>query len=183
MRMITCDHTSCLPVPVSVDERTGIWSVDSLPMILMPRHFWIFVKSEIESRLGFQEAETLFLKSGVPAARHWCKEAAKEKGIQGEELLQYYFSQRGKRGMGLFSLLEFDPEWKSARVRIDYSVYAEGAGQNVGRNVCYPMNGAFIGAMSFISSSNGSCREYGAVEVECKANGGDHCEFLVWDKS
>jgi len=32
-----------LPVPVRVDPLTGAWSVDGQRMLLVPRHYWVFI--------------------------------------------------------------------------------------------------------------------------------------------
>ena len=48
-------------VPIDVDADTGIWTVDAMPMILMPRHFFLNNHLEIEAALGAQTyADLLF---------------------------------------------------------------------------------------------------------------------------
>ena len=49
-----------LPVPVNVDPETGIWSVDGLPMILIPRHYWAQMMQEVEAKLGLEEAGQIY---------------------------------------------------------------------------------------------------------------------------
>jgi hypothetical protein len=44
-------------VPIEVDERTGVWSVDGMPMILVPRHFFLNNHLAAESALGLQNIQ------------------------------------------------------------------------------------------------------------------------------
>jgi hypothetical protein len=46
-----------LPVPIEGDPESGIWTVDGMPMILVPRHFWMAVHWESEKRFGVDANE------------------------------------------------------------------------------------------------------------------------------
>ena len=39
-------------LPISVDETTGIWTTDGLPMIYVPRHFFVNNHVEAEAAIG-----------------------------------------------------------------------------------------------------------------------------------
>ena len=39
-------------VPIEVDDASGVWSVDGMPMILVPRHFFVNNHLAIEAALG-----------------------------------------------------------------------------------------------------------------------------------
>src|SRR3712207_6908547 len=48
-------------VPIDVEEDTGIWRVDGMPMILVPRHFFVNNHVAVEDALGeTRYAEQLF---------------------------------------------------------------------------------------------------------------------------
>ena len=39
-------------VPIEVDESTGVWTTDGLPMLYVPRHFFVNNHTAIEEALG-----------------------------------------------------------------------------------------------------------------------------------
>ena len=39
-------------LPINVDETTGVWSTDGLPMIYVPQHFFVNNHKAVEEALG-----------------------------------------------------------------------------------------------------------------------------------
>ena len=39
-------------VPIDVDEKTGVWTTDALPMLYVPRHFLVNNHEAVEQALG-----------------------------------------------------------------------------------------------------------------------------------
>ncbi len=39
-------------VPINVNQDTGIWSTEGLPMIYMPRHFFVNNHHAVEAEMG-----------------------------------------------------------------------------------------------------------------------------------
>ena len=44
-------------VDIQVDDATGRWSVDALPMILVPQHFYLNNHYAVEAALGAEKLE------------------------------------------------------------------------------------------------------------------------------
>jgi hypothetical protein len=61
-----------LPVPVRVDPETSKWSVDGVPMILVPRHFFVNNQRAVEELLGSEASSDLFREPGDRSVREWC---------------------------------------------------------------------------------------------------------------
>jgi hypothetical protein len=171
-------------VPIEVDEASGVWSVDGMPMILVPRHFLVNNHAAIESALGeARYAEQLFA-AGHKSAYVWCEKEAHTHGLKGVDVFHHYMKRLSQRGWGQFRVDSVDAQSGRARVRVDHSVFVlEHKGPP--RKVCYMFRGWFPGALEFVVASAGrrlnaqvrSCK-IAATEVHCGAEGvHDHCIF------
>jgi Domain of unknown function (DUF5943)/V4R domain len=164
-------------VPIEVDDASGIWRVDGMPMILVPRHFFVNNHAAIESALGeARYAEQLFA-AGHKSAYVWCEKEARTHGLSGIAVFHHYMKRLSQRGWGQFSVETVDAETGRARVRVDHSVFVlehEGAP----RKTCYMFGGWFPGALEFVAASSGRRLQLSATEVQCAAEGvHDHCIF------
>jgi Domain of unknown function (DUF5943) len=63
-------------VDIQVDDATGRWSVDGLPMILVPRHFLLNNHHAVEAVLGPENLEEVLRPAGRRSAYFWCEQAA-----------------------------------------------------------------------------------------------------------
>ena len=171
--------TSDLPVDVVVDDETGIWSVDGIPMILVPRHFWVAIHRESEARFGIEGNARVLHDAGHWAAYHWCEKEAKTHGLSGAAVFEHYMKRLSQRGWGQISILELNPDEGRARLRLEHSVFVAEFGRHAGRNVCYMFDGPFAGGMEFVCTDNGRPLKVRSREVQCAANGADHCLFEV----
>ena len=61
-------------VPIEVDSATGEWSVDGVPMILVPRHFFLNNHLAVESERAPGRREPVPL----PRAARWAELVARE---------------------------------------------------------------------------------------------------------
>lgn len=168
-----------LPVPVSVDPDTGVWSVDGMPMILVPRHFWMAVHEETEKRYGIEANEALLREASSSAAFAWCEMEARTHGLSGTDVFHHYMDRRSRRGWGQCTVDLLDAEAGYARVRMANSVFVFAADPKVGRNVCYMFNGSLSGAMEYAADQLGERRKMQCKEIECAANGAETCLFEV----
>ena len=71
-------------VDIQVDEATGRWSGDALPMILVPQHFYLNNHYAIEKVLGPAEMERVLRPAGYKSAYFWCEKEAAFHGLSGE---------------------------------------------------------------------------------------------------
>ena len=70
-------------VDIQVDDVTGRWSVDGLPMILVPQHFFLNNHYAVEAVLGPEKLEEVLRPAGRRSAYFWCEEAAHHHGMSG----------------------------------------------------------------------------------------------------
>ena len=168
-----------LSVPVMVDPATGVWSIDGIPMILVPRHFWMALHKETELRFGVEANEALLFAASRSAARAWCEREARTHGLSGADIFRHYMDRRSRRGWGRCTVEHLDAEAGRARVRMTNSAFVYEFGPNAGRNVCYMFNGSLSGAMEYVTSETGRRRKLHCREIQCAANGAPHCLFEV----
>ncbi|MGE0256263.1 MAG: DUF5943 domain-containing protein [Alphaproteobacteria bacterium] len=167
-----------LPVPVRVDPQTGAWSVDGQPMLLVPRHYWVFIQQAMEERLGIAAARELIWEPGFRAAVVWCEREAKTHGLSGVDVFRHYMKRMSERGYGLLTIEAIDAAAGEARIRFDHSVYVAEYGQ-VGRPVCYRCEGPIAGGMTFVARAAGRERQLAVAETRCVSAGDEHCLFEV----
>jgi hypothetical protein len=167
-------------VPIDVDDATGVWSVDGMPMILVPRHFFVNNHAAIESALGEPRyAEQLF-EAGRRSAYVWCEKEARTHGLEGIAVFHHYLQRLSQRGWGRFRVQAVDPETGHARVRVDHSVFVLEQQGGAPRKTCYMFRGWFPGSLEFVAASRGKPLKLGSTEVQCAAEGRhDHCIFEV----
>lgn len=167
-----------LPVPVRVDAATGAWSVDGQPMVLVPRHYWVFIQQELEQRVGLEAARAMLCEPGYRAAVVWCEREARTHGLRGAEVFLHYMKRMSERGYGLIHVDAFDPAAGYADVHVDHSVYPLEYGR-VGRCVCYRFEGPLAGGVEFAARQAGATVTVRAREVECVSQGHERCRFEV----
>lgn len=168
-----------LPVPVEVDADTGIWSVDGLPVILIPRHYWAQIMQEVEAKLGLDAAAELYFTGTYKAAYFWCEKEAQTHGLAGMDVFAHYLKRMSQRGWGRFELERVDPAAGTARVLVHHSATALAYGADFGRSVCHSYNGAFCGGMEYVAAEAGAPMRLASRELRCAAAGAPHCVFEV----
>ncbi|MCQ6247794.1 4-vinyl reductase [Streptomyces malaysiensis] len=168
--------SEAIPIPVEVDPVSGQWSVDGLPMILVPRHLITNNLHAVEERIGYDASTTLFRAPGYHSAQQWCAHQAARHGLKGAAVVRHYLEHMSRRGWGRFTIEELDLDRGRARVRLDDSALAARA---VGpqRSACYMFAGWLEGAVDHV-------RPRGATgvrsrEIRCRAAGAEHCLFTV----
>lgn len=167
-------------IPIEVDDDTGIWTVDSLPMILVPQHFFVNNHRAVEEVLGIEAYAKLLDKAGYQSAYHWCEKEADYHGLSDVEVLRHYLKRLSQRGWGQFSLDEIQPETGHASIRLRYSAFVNQYGPNAGRKVDYMFNGWWMGAMDYVGKALGKDYQVRSQEIHCAAEGShDHCLFEI----
>ena len=160
-------------VPIEVDDATGAWSVDGLPMILVPRHFFVNNHAAVEGALGQERYAELLFDAGHRSAYVWCEKEARTHGLQGVEVFHHYMKRLSQRGWGRFSVESVDARRGTARVRVAHSVFVAER-RTPGRKSCYMFRGWFPGALEFIAGGKLKLR---CEEVQCAAEGHQDCVF------
>ena len=170
-------------LPIEVDSETGVWTSDALPMLYVPRHFFVNNHRGIEDVLGADAYAEILYKAGYTSAWHWCEKEAQCHGLEGVAVFEHYMKRLSQRGWGLFSFDEVDARSGHARIRLEHSVFvlAQGiAGVPVSRDkVCYLFAGWFSGAMDWVGQATGQTWKTHSEETRCAAEGHAHCVFTV----
>ena len=175
--------TEQLPVPVRVDPETGEWSVNGIPMILVPRHLIVNNQRAVEELLGHKATRDLFREPGARSAREWCAREAETHGLSGAALFYHYMKRLSQRGWAQFSVEHLDAAAGYARVRVDHSVFVAERGSQARRKVCYMFEGWLEGALGYIMTAEGTPQQLRCQEVQCAAEGSDHCLLEVRPES
>ncbi len=165
-------------MPISVDAETGVWTTDALPMLYVPRHFFINNHQAIEDELGAEKYAELLYKAGYKSAWHWCQEESQQHNLKGELVFEHYMTRLSQRGWGIFVTEFLDLKAGMARIRLTHSAFVYHYGQ-VNRKVDYMFTGWFAGAMDQIAESMGYEVKTVAIQTQCEAEEG--CSAGVFD--
>ena len=164
-------------VPIEVDEATGAWSVDGIPMILVPRHFFLNNHLAIEGVLGLEKYSQILFDAGHRSAYVWCEKEARTHGLIGMDVFHHYMKRLSQRGWGQFRVESVDPQTGRARVQVHHSVFSVEPRNTKG---CYMFRGWFPGSLEFVAAAEGRKLELTSTETQCAADGRhDHCVFEV----
>lgn len=167
-------------MPISVDDETGVWTTDALPMLYVPRHFFVNNHMGIEEEIGAERYAAILYKAGYKSAWHWCEKEAELHGFSGEAVFEHYMKRLSQRGWGFFTTESLDLKQGSARVRLDHSAFVYQYGK-VNRKVDYMFTGWFAGAMDQIAQSLGYNVKTHAVQTQSAAEAG--CEYGIFTVS
>jgi len=167
-------------IDIEVDDVTGRWLVDSLPMILVPQHFFLNNHYAVEAVLGAQKLEEVLWPAGHRSAYFWCEQEAAYHGMSGVEVFHHYMRRITQRGWGQFDVVDLMPEAGTAHVRLRHSAMVDATRRQSGRKVCYMFAGWLEGSLEYVAASAGHKLSVTAREVHCEAEGThDHCLFEV----
>jgi predicted hydrocarbon binding protein len=168
-------------LPIDVNEETGVWTTDGLPMLYVPRHFFVNNHAAIEEALGRARYAKQLYDAGYKSAYFWCDKEAATHGLSGMPVFEHYLNRLSQRGWGLFAFESADVATGHARITLHHSamVLAQPEAKD---KVCYMFAGWFAGAMDWVGRNTG--HDYSTVsrETECAAEGHDHCVFTVEPK-
>ena len=166
-------------LPIEVDTETGVWTTDALPMLYVPRHFFINNHVAVEEALGAEKYAEILYHAGYKSAWHWCEKEAEMHGLTGVAVFEHYMLRLSQRGWGKFVTEEIDLEAGAARVRLEHSAFVYQLGK-VNRKVEYMFTGWFAGAMDQILSARGVTLHTVSEQTQSGAEQGhDHGLFVV----
>ncbi|WP_420811664.1 DUF5943 domain-containing protein [Nitrincola tibetensis] len=165
-------------LPIEVDSETGVWTSDALPMLYVPRHFFINNHQAIEEELGPERYAEILYKAGYKSAWHWCEKEAQLHGLEGVDVFEHYMKRLSQRGWGLFITEEMDLEGGYCKVRLEHSAFVYHYGK-VNRKIEYMFTGWFAGAMDQILSSLGSPLRTEAEQIQSAAEDGHEVGYFI----
>lgn len=173
-------------IPIDVNEDTGIWTTDGLPMLYVPRHFFINNHVAVEAALGRDRYAEILYQPGHRSAWYWCAQEAKTHGLSGLAVFEHYLKRLSQRGWGLFEFMEAETETATARIALRHSAFVLQQPSARGK-LCYMFAGWFAGALDWVChDQNHMARGLSSVtisrESSCAAEGHEHCTFEVKPK-
>ncbi|QTL04167.1 4-vinyl reductase [Aquabacter sp. L1I39] len=166
-------------IEIDVDPATGQWFVDKMPMILVPQHFYNNNHFALEAALGAEGLDAALAPAGRTSAYVWCKKQSEVYGLSGLDVFAHYMKRLSQRGWGRFTIVAADPAAGTATIRLDHSSFITDESRKAGRRLCYMFAPWLKGAMEFVCEQDGMPRTLVAEEVQCAAEGHDHCVFEV----
>lgn len=167
-------------VPIRVDPETGIWTTDGLPMIYLPRHFYVNHHDAFAAALGKESYALILYEAGHKSAWQWCDKESVKHGLSGGAVFLHYMKRISQRGWGKFTVEELDAATGRARVRLDHSIYVRHHGSDAGSGLCYGFAGWFPGSLEWVGCNLGLKWNLTASETQCAADGfHDHCIFSI----
>jgi predicted hydrocarbon binding protein len=165
-------------VPISVDPASGIWTTDGLPMIYMPRHFFVNYYTAMDEALGREKHQAMLFAASHKSAVQWAAAEARTHGLRDVAVFRHYLNRLSQRGWAQFTVEAIDLAAATARVRVDNSAFALQLGRT-GRTECAMFAGSLAGGLEWATSDAGSPVVMTACETKCLAQGHDHCLFEV----
>jgi predicted hydrocarbon binding protein len=163
-------------VPIEVDAGTGQWSVDGVPMILVPRHFFVNNHAAVEAALGAEKYAEILFAAGHKSAYVWCEMEAKTHGLKGIAVFHHYMKRLSQRGWAQFTVESVEPQTGRARIRVEHSVFVQE--KKAKAKACYMFRGWFPGSLEWVAASARKKLKLTSTETQCAAEGRhDHCIF------
>lgn len=167
-------------IPIDVDPATGIWRTDGMPMIYMPRHFFINNHRAVETALGADNYARLLFDAGHASAWAWCDAEARTHGLAGLDVFRHYLRRLSQRGWARFTIEDVADDGASARVRVEHSVFVLGSASSAAGRLCYMFAGWFPGALEWLRRQWGLAGTLRSAETYCAGEGRhDHCRFDI----
>jgi Domain of unknown function (DUF5943) len=173
---------SSLPkVPIEVDPDTGVWTTNGMPMIYLPRHFYLNHLDAFEKAMGRERFNVVLDEAGARSAGDWCRSEAAAHRLRGLDVFRHYMRRISQRGWGQFSILSMDEKTGEGVVRLDHSVFVLHQRQTkMARPVCRAFSSWFEGALEWAGRDLGHSWSLTAVETRCAAmKEHDHCLFEI----
>lgn len=158
-------------LPIEVDSETGVWTSDALPMLYVPRHFFVNNHMAVEDALGAEKYAEILYDAGYKSAFHWCEKEAACHGLEGVDVFEHYMLRLSQRGWGKFTTEQIDLDAGTARVRLEHSAFVYQMGK-VNRRIEYMFTGWFAGAMDQILGARGSALRTVAEQTQSEAEQG-----------
>ena len=158
-------------MPIQVDDETGVWTTDALPMLYVPRHFFVNNHMAIEAEMGAEKYAEILYRAGYKSAYYWCEKEAECHGLSGDAVFEHYMKRLSQRGWGLFITEELDIEAGVCKVRLENSAFVYQYGK-VNRMVDYMFTGWFSGAMDQIANAQGLKMRTLSAQTQCGSQDG-----------
>ncbi len=173
-------------IPINVDENTGVWDTDGLPMLYVPRHFFVNNHQAIASEIGPEAYAKILYPAGYKSAYFWCDKESKTHDLSGMDVFKHYLNRLSQRGWGLFSFANDDIY--NLEIQLENSAFvlhAEHFNNEVSdeQKLCYMFSGWFAGAADWVAKNQDINAKFSCYEKNCAIHSANKvCTFIVEQK-
>ena len=150
----------------------------TVPMVLMPRWFFVAIKKQVEGLAGQVVAKKVYYEAGYIGATLWARTHIKEAGISGRAVMEQYLGSATLRGWGRFEIVNFETGKGTGLFRLYHSAVAEETGRSPDV-VCDHLPGSLAGAFQTILDHENINLKVTGREIKCASNNHPWCEFIV----
>ena len=174
-------------IPIEVGD-DGVWSTDGLPMLYVPRHFFMNNHFAVSEVVGADKYADILYKAGYKSAYHWCSHESEEQNLKGIEVFHHYLARLSQRGWGQFSLIKEDIAGGEFSVKVLNSAFALHCkhfkdSNQAGNKICFMFAGWFAAAADWVSASEGVGMRHNSQEVSCAMQGQNDCLFSITEEN
>ncbi len=163
-------------------SKEGSLTLDAIPMILMPRWFFVAILKQVEKIAGREAAERIYYAAGYEGADKWARAHMETMRLSGVAVMAQYLGSAERRGWGRFEILEFVENEGRGRFRLHHSAVAEEMGCTSSL-ACIHLPGSLAGAFQTILDCQGIDLKVLGREIKCRSKGDDYCEFVIEPES
>lgn len=125
----------------------GALSLNGLPMVLMPRHFFRYILREIHKSVSKEAFRNIYWQVGYDGAVTFCEAFQKSHACTPLDAVRGYLDEMSIRGWGHFSIRNIDPSKGTMEVLLKNSAL-QSEGDIPSGNLVW--EGAMAGSMAFL---------------------------------
>jgi hypothetical protein len=170
-------------VDIDVDEASGVWSTDGLPMIYVPRHFFINNHNALMNAMAPGAYDTHIHQAGYDSAFYWCSQYSARTGKRGMQVFEDYQLRQRQRGWGQLHFTNDSISTGLLQTELNYSVFVlEYQKHHDGPStatLCSMFCGWQAGAADWVSKDERLGLKFRCIETHCEAQGHASCRFDV----
>lgn len=158
----------------------GDLSLNGLPMVLMPRHFFRYILREVNKAVSPEVFRKIYWQAGYDGAVSFCQAFQRSHNCTPREAVQGYLDEMSIRGWGHFSIQSLDPEKGTMEVLLENSAL-NADGDIPSGNLAW--EGAMLGSMAFLQKQLTGKYTAGVDvrgrEVPARASGENNFQIIV----
>jgi uncharacterized protein DUF5943 len=161
-------------------DASGELSLGEQPMILMPRHFFLYIMEEVEKVAGREALVRIYRTAGFDGAVTFCRRYRDVHGTSPVETVRAYLREMSLRGWGRYEIALLDPETGRLEVLLRRSALEHARVREPRHDV---WAAAMEGAMTFLLECLARPRALRGAEVPRRAGDpADACRIHVSPK-
>jgi hypothetical protein len=153
----------------------GSLTLNGLPMILLPRHFFRYVIREVKQLIGAEAFEQMCRQVGYDGAVTFCEAFEKSHNCSPKEALIGYLNEMSIRGWGQFKIKRVDEINGEAEVWLANSALPAEGNLPTGNTI---WEGAVLGALAHVQR-NVSGVKHKAESVQGRVLEGDSRNYII----